>query len=306
MQSLFSSADPIPKSQDHGSYGTVTTVVHVTAELSDNKTNSPSTPRAFIPPVPLKIKPVPPLHPWISPNEYGDLEKQISPTSKAAPTASPFNTAVSTSITSSGGHETNSHQATGENNASRKISIPKSRFVPSNSSVAWWHKFTAKLSNLDPVKLAYLRTSFVFAISILVTWTPSSINRVYALLYPARTSYTLNLASAVVLPLQGLWNGIIFAATTWSVLKEESWEFALRWVPGLGRAAAKRRLREDRASGVRYRGNWTVGSPDGGGVLSHGNSMRRCGSPEISGLMRVATNQRSVGGNVRVFRGGSL
>ncbi|KAK3395378.1 hypothetical protein B0T20DRAFT_33008 [Sordaria brevicollis] len=82
-------------------------------------------------------------------------------------------------------------------------------------------KFLAKLHRLDPIKLAYLRTSFVFAISILVTWTPSSINRVHSLLYPKDTSYPLNLASAVVLPLQGVWNAVIFAATTWAVLREE-------------------------------------------------------------------------------------
>ncbi|KAJ4408239.1 hypothetical protein N0V85_004264, partial [Neurospora sp. IMI 360204] len=60
-----------------------------------------------------------------------------------------------------------------------------------------FRKFWAKLHRLDPIKLAYLRTSFVFAISILVTWTPSSINRVHSLLYPKNTSYPLNLASAV-------------------------------------------------------------------------------------------------------------
>ncbi|CCC07904.1 unnamed protein product [Sordaria macrospora k-hell] len=84
-----------------------------------------------------------------------------------------------------------------------------------------FRKFWAKLHRLDPIKLAYLRTSFVFAISILVTWTPSSINRVHSLLYPKNTSYPLNLASAVVLPLQGVWNAVIFMATTWVVLREE-------------------------------------------------------------------------------------
>ncbi len=66
-----------------------------------------------------------------------------------------------------------------------------------------FRKFISKLRHLDPVKLAYLRTSFVFAFSVLVTWTPSSINRVYTLANPYGTNYGLNLASAVVLPLQG-------------------------------------------------------------------------------------------------------
>ncbi|CAK7206234.1 hypothetical protein SEUCBS139899_009021 [Sporothrix eucalyptigena] len=85
-----------------------------------------------------------------------------------------------------------------------------------------WHRFTGKLRHMDPVKLAYLRTSFVFAISVLVTWTPSSINRVYTLVYPSRISYGLNIASAAVLPLQGVWNAVIYFSTSWNLLREET------------------------------------------------------------------------------------
>lgn len=81
--------------------------------------------------------------------------------------------------------------------------------------------FFAKLRNLDPVKLAYLRTSFVFAISILITWAPSSINRVYTLIHPHSNNFGLNIASAVVLPLQGVWNCVIYCATSWYVLTDE-------------------------------------------------------------------------------------
>ncbi|KAG6362745.1 hypothetical protein INS49_007838 [Diaporthe citri] len=82
-------------------------------------------------------------------------------------------------------------------------------------------RFGAKLRNMDPVKLAYLRTSFVFAISVLVTWTPSSINRVYTLVYPDQASYGLNIAAAVVLPLQGVWNAVIYFTTSWKIFREE-------------------------------------------------------------------------------------
>ncbi|KAH7002670.1 G-protein coupled receptor [Ilyonectria destructans] len=76
------------------------------------------------------------------------------------------------------------------------------------------------LKGLDPIKLAYLRTSFIFAISILVTWTPSSINRVNSLINPDNSSYALNIATAVVLPLQGVWNTAIYFTTSWSKVKE--------------------------------------------------------------------------------------
>ncbi|KAI0442472.1 hypothetical protein F4803DRAFT_562288 [Xylaria telfairii] len=84
-----------------------------------------------------------------------------------------------------------------------------------------FNRWRGKFSNMDPVKLAYLRTSFVFAVSVLITWTPSSINRVHDIVNPQEFSYPLNLASAIVLPLQGLWNAVIFFSTSWLALREE-------------------------------------------------------------------------------------
>lgn len=70
----------------------------------------------------------------------------------------------------------------------------------------------------DPVKRAYLRTAVLFAISVVVTWIPSSINRIRGLIYPD-SPYPYNVATAAVLPLQGLWNGIIFFVTSWKNLR---------------------------------------------------------------------------------------
>jgi len=81
-------------------------------------------------------------------------------------------------------------------------------------------RWRAKFNHMDPIKLAYLRTSFVFAVSVFVTWTPSSINRVHDFLH-GEASFGLNLASAVVLPLQGVWNAVIFFSTSWTSLTEE-------------------------------------------------------------------------------------
>jgi len=84
-----------------------------------------------------------------------------------------------------------------------------------------WARCTYKLKKLDPVKLAYLRTSFIFAISVLVTWAPSSINRVHNLLHKDQPNFPLNVASAVVLPLQGVWNAVIYFITSWGVFRAE-------------------------------------------------------------------------------------
>lgn len=110
-----------------------------------------------------------------------------------------------------------------------------------------YKRWCGKFSNMDPVKLAYLRTSFVFAISVLVTWTPSSINRVHDLIYTQAASFGLNLASGIVLPLQGVWNAVIFFSTSWKAVKGEMQTLMNRF-KGLPRgheqAAATRNERE--------------------------------------------------------------
>jgi hypothetical protein len=45
---------------------------------------------------------------------------------------------------------------------------------------------------------------------------PSTVNRVYSLVHPDHPLYVLNLISALVLPLQGFWNAMIYIATSWS------------------------------------------------------------------------------------------
>lgn len=80
---------------------------------------------------------------------------------------------------------------------------------------------------LDPVKRAYLRTAFLFGLSVLVTWIPSSANRIRGLIY-SDSPYAYNVGTATVLPLQGVWNAIIFFVTSWKVLRETFGEWRRR------------------------------------------------------------------------------
>lgn len=80
------------------------------------------------------------------------------------------------------------------------------RHVRSNASL--------KLKRLDPVKMAYLRTSFIFGFAILITWIPSSVNRLYSLTYHGRVNFQLSVASGCMLPLQGVWNALIYFTTS--------------------------------------------------------------------------------------------
>ncbi|KAK7745203.1 hypothetical protein SLS62_009832 [Diatrype stigma] len=76
-------------------------------------------------------------------------------------------------------------------------------------------------ANLDINKAvwSYTKCSLLFFTALLVTWIPSSANRVYSVIYPAQISWPLEYLSAVVLPLQGFWNTVIYVSTSWSAVR---------------------------------------------------------------------------------------
>lgn len=192
-------------------------------------------------------------------------------------------------------------------------------------------QWRARFGRMDPVKLAYLRTSFVFAISVLVTWTPSSINRVHDVWHPIsdghRPSFGLNLASAVVLPLQGVWNAVIFFSTSTNALRDEfrARIDAFRGLPRGHQAASAVRCERERALELERRnanntcnriGNRSESSDSGnihgvGGVshdddndTAHKSREDSVGSnlaPSTVGLDNTNTNS-----TMRVVKGGSL
>lgn len=61
---------------------------------------------------------------------------------------------------------------------------------------------------------SYARCALLFFTALLVTWIPSTANRVYSLARPGEVCLGLQYASALVLPLQGFWNGLIYLVTT--------------------------------------------------------------------------------------------
>ncbi|KAH8698397.1 hypothetical protein BGW36DRAFT_376004 [Talaromyces proteolyticus] len=65
-------------------------------------------------------------------------------------------------------------------------------------------------SNLDTAAYAYLRYAFLFFIALLVTWVPSSANRLSTLINPDYVSFGLQYTASFVIPLQGFWNSLIF------------------------------------------------------------------------------------------------
>jgi hypothetical protein len=62
---------------------------------------------------------------------------------------------------------------------------------------------------------SYTKVAILFFTAMLVTWIPSSANRVYSVVNPGYISPPLQFASAFVLPLQGFWNAVIYMTTSW-------------------------------------------------------------------------------------------
>jgi len=96
---------------------------------------------------------------------------------------------------------------------------------------------------MDRIKYTYTRTALLFCTSILITWVPASVNRVYGLLHPDTPSFGLNAASAVVLNLQGFWNTVIYFVTSLGIWKGilREWEEKTNRRKGGGRGRGRRR-----------------------------------------------------------------
>lgn len=61
---------------------------------------------------------------------------------------------------------------------------------------------------------SYTKVSVLFFTAMLITWIPSSANRVYSVMHPGDISPSLEFLSAFVLPLQGFWNALIYITTS--------------------------------------------------------------------------------------------
>ncbi|OAQ83478.1 G-protein coupled receptor [Purpureocillium lilacinum] len=67
---------------------------------------------------------------------------------------------------------------------------------------------------------SYTKTSLLYFTGILLIWTPSSANRVYALVHGGTTIAPLAYMSGLVLPLQGFWNWLIYTVVSWPACKD--------------------------------------------------------------------------------------
>ncbi|KAJ2902317.1 G-protein coupled receptor [Zalerion maritima] len=75
---------------------------------------------------------------------------------------------------------------------------------------------------------SYTKCSILFFTAMLITWIPSSANRVFSVVHGGEAD-VLEYMSAFVLPLQGFWNAVIYIVTSWRAC-QIMWEDMLNWV----------------------------------------------------------------------------
>ncbi|KKA27875.1 hypothetical protein TD95_004127 [Thielaviopsis punctulata] len=67
---------------------------------------------------------------------------------------------------------------------------------------------------------SYTKCAMLFFSTMLITWIPSSANRIYSYTHDERSSAVLQYMSAFVLPLQGFWNFAVYAVFSWDAFKD--------------------------------------------------------------------------------------
>ncbi|KAF2691619.1 hypothetical protein K458DRAFT_286597 [Lentithecium fluviatile CBS 122367] len=65
----------------------------------------------------------------------------------------------------------------------------------------------------------YFKVAFLMFAALFIVWVPSTVNRLQQFIDKGHPIFGLNLASALVLPLQGFWNAMIYTSTTWPECK---------------------------------------------------------------------------------------
>ncbi|KID95640.1 G-protein coupled receptor, partial [Metarhizium majus ARSEF 297] len=124
------------------------------------------------------------------------------------------------------------HHASTVQIASHRLSKPARRHIHELNNAAW----------------SYTKCAILFFTALLITWIPSSANRVYSAVHLGEVSVPLQFMSAFVLPLQGFWNAVIYAVTSWGACKNVFHDWKLGW-----RQAVSRRMGANDATGRNHR-----------------------------------------------------
>ena len=109
--------------------------------------------------------------------------------------------------------KTSDSSDTGSNPKSYSVNITSARPPISRKQNSHQRKHKATIE-ANRAAFGYAKVASLFFISLLVTWVPSSLNRVYSLIHPNSISVQFAFAGGVVLSLMGFWNAVIYIATS--------------------------------------------------------------------------------------------
>jgi hypothetical protein len=111
----------------------------------------------------------------------------------------------------------NPRESSGDMSLSVQTSAPP--VAPPRPSINPNHIARRRNNELNNAAWSYTKCALLFFTAILITWIPSSANRVYSVIHNSQTSSALEYMSAFVLPLQGFWNAVIYMVTSWKACK---------------------------------------------------------------------------------------
>lgn len=74
-------------------------------------------------------------------------------------------------------------------------------------------------SETNPEAWLYARVAILFFIAMVITWVPSSVNRIWQMANPKALNFALNYTESLVLSLQGVWNVIVYVITSQAACK---------------------------------------------------------------------------------------
>jgi hypothetical protein len=113
----------------------------------------------------------------------------------------------------------NSDQISSEPGNSDNQVPPTSAHMPNSDRSTLYPARRHAASQADSAAWAYTKVAVLFLVAMMVTWIPSSANRVYSVVHPGQLNVGMSYASAFVLPLQGFWNALIYTITSFRACK---------------------------------------------------------------------------------------
>ena len=97
---------------------------------------------------------------------------------------------------------------------SRETSVSHESKPPSKTHYDRQPRKSIGSSDANRAAINYCKCALLFSVAMMVTWVPSTLNRLVTLVHPNDPVFGLTYASSLVLPLQGFWNATIYIFTS--------------------------------------------------------------------------------------------